>query len=1355
MRNLKRALSLALASVMLLGMMVVGTSAASYPDVSGEDNVEAIEVLNAVKVMVGDRGNFRPDDGVNRHEMAVIMAKLVLGNEAADNYVGSHPFTDVYPWADKYVAACYENNLISGTSSTTYGGNQPLKAVEAALMMLRALGYEDLNKGADDWRAPVTATANRIRLFSGVVSNPNAQLTRNQVAQLTLNTLKSTMVDLTDGTFDITTSVGDATTTVIGGQREYTVRASADARVARAISSVEEKGNGADGKGGWTLELGEHLYNGELKLYDNRSDDFERPARQWEYKGETIGTYAKDEFLRATYTKKVTYQDLYELLGSSVVKGIGKDWNLTVAIDGVTDDTTNPAVFDAGDLTKTNKNTAGATGNGTLTQVYVDSVEKEVTVSIINTYLAKATADYDTKKEYVSLDVYGVDQKSDGSFVKAVGDDAKDDDVKAYAEDFVLAESAKDGDFFLVTLADGSVQSIAAARTVDEVTLDSFKKGSNVVADSTTYDYSAAARYKDTVLDDYASANLKDTVYKLYLDQYGYLIGIEIVEAKDNYVFISGYERYNGVLSNAETEANAIFLDGTNKLITVKKAGEVKKANNSGWTALGEHNLNQWYTYSVDKNDKYSLTAVTGTVPTTANKIKTAQFQDTTANREINKSHVSLKNAAGTNYAYGNEDTVYLNVNHKVIGAGDQITSVKARVVGVKNANMKTVTGAEPQGAYALYNNKGYIIAAVVVGQNLAASENYAFYLGGVSRESYDRTKDEWTWERSAIINGEKVTLRERSDSDDLDYIGDDHAARTWWQVDYDADNYVMGSTAIDFKPDPDSVDDIAVDGVAVFNNDTTLAPIEKDDVALVKQDMDKGTNKLTLDGLTLYIAAVTADTGIQLAPEAKAVLIEKVNGSWADPEYYDASEGNVKRAIKDMRSTGGDYNGELYAVVKDGVAEAIIIVDTDNHTDEGVVELNTNIQIIDTDWKNGFANVLYRIEDSTVNATPADLRTALANALKDLGGRNIEWQSDGKLKWTNPNGDVETTADSPIDTSSTCKAIRVYKTTVVDGKYNKSYVYYTAKDGSDVYAVTAEGNVNGSVAIDLQNAKVTEGDGKYKGDGTGFVDDHTTKGTFVYTAYGSNSDYKVACTHDFTIKTNHVKVTNGVPAYAEYNKAYTIAAGKVSGDGTGYTWTVTGGDPAAYQAYDRALTIAADKVTNDISIAKDQIQVTYRGYVTEATNKTETKAYNASITVPNKAATDKGAGAKITGITGTGYKTYNQAVTASGEDVTIEAGYVEIKVVPGATKDNAWSVIATPADGGSATAAVTKDTAATGKTTCAKAETGVSVTVTGAGCKLTTAGLTSNLSAEALAENGTKTITTENADITITVIDS
>ena len=68
MRNLKRALSLGLTAAMIsAGLMVMGSSAASYADVTSEDNQEAIEVLQAVGIMVGDeKGNFNPDQQVTR-----------------------------------------------------------------------------------------------------------------------------------------------------------------------------------------------------------------------------------------------------------------------------------------------------------------------------------------------------------------------------------------------------------------------------------------------------------------------------------------------------------------------------------------------------------------------------------------------------------------------------------------------------------------------------------------------------------------------------------------------------------------------------------------------------------------------------------------------------------------------------------------------------------------------------------------------------------------------------------------------------------------------------------------------------------------------------------------------------------------------------------------------------------------------------------------------------------------------------------------------------------------------------------------------------------------------------------------
>lgn len=139
MRNLKRTLSLALSATMLSSMMVAGAGAASYADVSSNHHQEAIAVMQAVGVMVGDQnGNFNPDKQVTRAEMAVVMSNL-LGLKVEDFKNASIPFTDVPEWARPYVAACYAAGVTSGTSATTYGSNDPVTAVQASLMMMKAL----------------------------------------------------------------------------------------------------------------------------------------------------------------------------------------------------------------------------------------------------------------------------------------------------------------------------------------------------------------------------------------------------------------------------------------------------------------------------------------------------------------------------------------------------------------------------------------------------------------------------------------------------------------------------------------------------------------------------------------------------------------------------------------------------------------------------------------------------------------------------------------------------------------------------------------------------------------------------------------------------------------------------------------------------------------------------------------------------------------------------------------------------------------------------------------------------------------------------------------------------------------
>ena len=281
MRNLKRALSLAVASVMLLGMMVVGTGAAGYSDVSSEDNQEAIEVLQAVSIMSGDdQGNFNPDKSVTRAEMAVIMTK-VLDLNTGNYSVSAMPFTDVPDWAKSYVAAIYAEGVTGGISETEYGTDYPITAAQAALMLMKALGYFQYQSDlADGWLLATIRQAGRIDLFEGIDAGAEEALTRNEVAQLVLNTLEARMVEPT-GSQGV--QIGDV---VVGSTIKYEYITKSDS------DSIGKETNN-DGEN--YVELGEDLFDGDLeKVATPGTDDFGRPGTEWKYNNKTVGTYANE-----------------------------------------------------------------------------------------------------------------------------------------------------------------------------------------------------------------------------------------------------------------------------------------------------------------------------------------------------------------------------------------------------------------------------------------------------------------------------------------------------------------------------------------------------------------------------------------------------------------------------------------------------------------------------------------------------------------------------------------------------------------------------------------------------------------------------------------------------------------------------------------------------------------------------------------------------------------------------------------------------------------------------------------------------------------------------------------------------
>lgn len=101
---------------------------------------------NALKQLGLFRGVSENDFALERKPTrteALVMLIRTLGKASeAESIGGSHPFTDVPQWADKYVGYAYEKGLTKGTSSTTFGTENA--SIEMYLtFMLRALGYSD------------------------------------------------------------------------------------------------------------------------------------------------------------------------------------------------------------------------------------------------------------------------------------------------------------------------------------------------------------------------------------------------------------------------------------------------------------------------------------------------------------------------------------------------------------------------------------------------------------------------------------------------------------------------------------------------------------------------------------------------------------------------------------------------------------------------------------------------------------------------------------------------------------------------------------------------------------------------------------------------------------------------------------------------------------------------------------------------------------------------------------------------------------------------------------------------------------------------------------------------------------
>ena len=601
MRNLKRTLSLALASVMLVGMMSVGASAVNASDFTDADeivNKDAVSTMTALGIINGkeDGSYFDPTGNVTRAEMAKMLCVAINGGVDPVLGVKDTPtFTDIKgTWAESYIEYCAANGIIAGRGNNKFDPTGTVSATEAAKMLLGVLGYNAEKSGlvGNDWAINTNVLANQNGLYKNLANlNANTLLTRDNAAQMIYNALDANMVEL-NAAGNYTTSQYSYTGTesvVTGTERVWVVKIK-DSSVNDAVKALDGSVYNSrqdaidtlkDANGGTTLDTGK--YTLEQKT-------------QNVYGENTVTKYA-DETMGHKYLSLITD-------GDAVLTDVEKDskGTYTLYMNGITtkgqytkvegdysnligqkvevlykDSENVYGVYASTDSSLIVESTAGkveAVKNG---EVKIDGTTYKVDSNVTTTALytgklidglnvggnkAAAVKAYDNDDNgkidtvvYVPFTAAKVTYVGEKSFNTDVNtNNVKFEDVNAYDDmaknDYVIksdaANTVDDTDtYVLAETVEGKIEAT---------------KSDSVRIDGTWYNYVTSDPDTDLALD--------STVKAAVLN--GYIVKSEVItsshELQDYAVIVNTDKDING------EQAKLLFADGTTKVVTTDKS---------------------------------------------------------------------------------------------------------------------------------------------------------------------------------------------------------------------------------------------------------------------------------------------------------------------------------------------------------------------------------------------------------------------------------------------------------------------------------------------------------------------------------------------------------------------------------------------------------------------------------------------------------------------------------------------------------------------------------------------------------------------------------------------------------------
>ena len=781
MRNLKRTLSLALASVMLVGMMSVGASAVNASDFTDADeivNKDAVSTMTALGIINGkeDGSYFDPTGTVTRAEMAKMLCVAINGGVDPVLGVKDTPtFTDIKGhWAESYIEYCAANGIIAGRGNNKFDPTGTVSATEAAKMLLGVLGYNAEKSGlvGNDWAINTNVLANQNGLYKNLSNlNANTLLTRDNAAQMIYNALDANMVEL-NAAGNYTTSQYSYTGTesvVTGTERVWVVKIK-DSSVNDAVKALDGSVYNSRQDAIDTLDAanGSKLDSSKYTLEQKTQNVY----------GENTVTKYADETMGHKYLSLITD-------GDAVLTDVEKDskGTYTLYMNGITtkgqytkvegdysnligqkvevlykDSENVYGVYASTDSSLIVESTAGkveAVKNG---EVKIDGTTYKVDSNVTTTALytgklidglnvggnkAAAVKAYDNDDNgkidtvvYVPFTAAKVTYVGEKSFNTDVNTNVKFEDVNAYDDmaknDYVIksdaANTVDDTDtYVLAETVEGKIEAT---------------KSDSVRIDGTWYNYVTSDPDTDLALD--------STVKAAVLN--GYIVKSEVItsshELQDYAVIVNTDKDING------EQAKLLFADGTTKVVTtdVKYDGTSSRAN-----------VGDLVTYEVKKGEYVLTKAETSDADKAGfDKIVANTYANTSGKGKIGGESIAddavifVKDNVGKfSTMTGSDFAKYSSASVKSISNAyankDNSTGYNSVVLAYAELNAKVNS---------ITSNYGYVTSAVSTTKNDDGEtvSSFTFWDGATEH------KDIMTDEKVSLSKGDIFTYEENSD---------------------------------------------------------------------------------------------------------------------------------------------------------------------------------------------------------------------------------------------------------------------------------------------------------------------------------------------------------------------------------------------------------------------------------------------------------------------------------------------------------------------------------------------------------------------------------------------------------------